>query len=61
FGGVTKAKLVEEPEVLKSRKAQIAIDEEVARRIEAEWNADIKDSIDWNKVVEQVQSRQSNA
>nr|GEW53675.1 reverse transcriptase domain-containing protein [Tanacetum cinerariifolium] len=56
-----KAKLVEEPEVLKSRKAQIAIDEEVARRIEAEWNADIKDSIDWNKVVEQVQSRQSNA
>nr|GFB04385.1 hypothetical protein [Tanacetum cinerariifolium] len=32
-----KAKLVEEPEFLKSRKAQIAIDEEVARRIEAEW------------------------
>nr|GEZ50699.1 hypothetical protein [Tanacetum cinerariifolium] len=31
-----KAKLVEEPEVLKSRKAHIAIDEEVARRIEAE-------------------------
>nr|GEV69477.1 uncharacterized mitochondrial protein AtMg00810-like [Tanacetum cinerariifolium] len=29
-----KAKLVEEPEVLKSRKAQITIDEEVARRIE---------------------------
>nr|GEV25948.1 hypothetical protein [Tanacetum cinerariifolium] len=31
-----KAKLVKESEVLKSRKAQIAIDEEVARRIEAE-------------------------
>nr|GEW28675.1 hypothetical protein [Tanacetum cinerariifolium] len=31
-----KAKLVKEPEILKSRKAQIAIDEEVARRIEAE-------------------------
>nr|GFB48310.1 hypothetical protein [Tanacetum cinerariifolium] len=31
-----KAKLVEELEVLKSRKAQIAIDEEVARRIETE-------------------------
>nr|GFB31176.1 hypothetical protein [Tanacetum cinerariifolium] len=41
-----KAKLVEEPKVLKSRKAQIAIDEEVARRIETEWNADIKDNID---------------
>nr|GEW06088.1 hypothetical protein [Tanacetum cinerariifolium] len=44
-----KAKLVEEPEVLKSRKAQIAIDEEVVRRIEAEWNADIKDNIYWIK------------
>nr|GEY86135.1 hypothetical protein [Tanacetum cinerariifolium] len=31
-----KAKLVEEPEIQKSRKAQISIDEEVARRIEAE-------------------------
>nr|GEX89000.1 hypothetical protein [Tanacetum cinerariifolium] len=31
-----KAKLVEEPKVLKSRKAQIAIDAEVAKRIEAE-------------------------
>nr|GFC88276.1 hypothetical protein [Tanacetum cinerariifolium] len=31
-----KAKLVEEPKVLKLRKAQIAIDEEVTRRIEAE-------------------------
>nr|GEX12198.1 hypothetical protein [Tanacetum cinerariifolium] len=48
-----KAKLVEEPKVLKSRKAQIAIDKEVARRIEAEWNADMKDNIDWNEVVEQ--------
>nr|GEV00497.1 putative ribonuclease H-like domain-containing protein [Tanacetum cinerariifolium] len=41
-----KAKLVEEPEVLNSRKAQIAIDEEVARRIETEWNADMKENID---------------
>nr|GEV47112.1 ribonuclease H-like domain-containing protein [Tanacetum cinerariifolium] len=56
-----KAKLVEEPEVLKSRKAQIAIDEEVARRIEAEWNAGMKDNIDWNEVVKQVQSRKSDA
>nr|GEW14036.1 hypothetical protein [Tanacetum cinerariifolium] len=55
-----KAKLVEEPKILKSRKAQIAIDEEVARRIEAEWNADINDNIDWIEVVEQVQSRQSD-
>nr|GEU49470.1 hypothetical protein [Tanacetum cinerariifolium] len=52
-----KAKLVEEPKILKSRKAQIAIDEEVARRIETEWNADMKSNIDWNEVVEQVQSR----
>nr|GFA79889.1 hypothetical protein [Tanacetum cinerariifolium] len=36
-----KAKLVKEPKVLKLRKAQIAIDEEVARRIKAEWNADM--------------------
>nr|GEY78850.1 reverse transcriptase domain-containing protein [Tanacetum cinerariifolium] len=50
----SKSKLVEEPEVLKSRKAQIAIDKEVAKRIEAEWNADMKDNIDWNEVVEQV-------
>nr|GEU38825.1 hypothetical protein [Tanacetum cinerariifolium] len=34
---------------------------EVARRIEAEWNADMKDNIDWNEVVKQVQSRQSDA
>nr|GEW49206.1 hypothetical protein [Tanacetum cinerariifolium] len=54
------AKLVEEPEILKSRKVKIAINEEVAR-IEAEWNADMKDNNDWNKVVEQVQSRQSDA
>nr|GEX25854.1 hypothetical protein [Tanacetum cinerariifolium] len=56
-----KAKLVEEPKVLKLRKAHIAIDEEFTRRIEAEWNADIKDNIDWNEVVKQVQSRQSDA
>nr|GEU49031.1 ribonuclease H-like domain, reverse transcriptase, RNA-dependent DNA polymerase [Tanacetum cinerariifolium] len=34
-------------------RTQIAIDEEVARRIEAEWNANMQDNIDWNKVVEQ--------
>nr|GFD24628.1 hypothetical protein [Tanacetum cinerariifolium] len=56
-----KAKLVEKTKVLKSRKAQIAIDEEVARKIKAESNADMQDNIDWNKVVEQVQSRQSDA
>nr|GEX87073.1 hypothetical protein [Tanacetum cinerariifolium] len=32
-----------------------------AKRIEDEWNADMKDNIDWNEVVEQVQSRQSGA
>nr|GEY33629.1 retrovirus-related Pol polyprotein from transposon TNT 1-94 [Tanacetum cinerariifolium] len=45
-----KGKLVKEPEVLMSKKAQIAIDEEVARKIEAEWNADMKDNIDWNEM-----------
>nr|GEY03556.1 hypothetical protein [Tanacetum cinerariifolium] len=44
-----KAKLVKEPKVLKSRKAQIAIDEEFTRKIEAEWNADMQDNIDWNE------------
>nr|GEZ52917.1 retrovirus-related Pol polyprotein from transposon TNT 1-94 [Tanacetum cinerariifolium] len=48
-----KAKLLKEPEILKSRKAQIAINEEVAKRIKAEWNADMKDNIDWNEVVKQ--------
>nr|GEU31874.1 retrovirus-related Pol polyprotein from transposon TNT 1-94 [Tanacetum cinerariifolium] len=39
-----KAKLVEEHDILKSRKAQIALDEEVTRRIEAEYkNILIKD------------------
>nr|GEU79672.1 hypothetical protein [Tanacetum cinerariifolium] len=47
-----KAKLVEEHEVLKLRKAQIAIDKEVVRRIEVEWNAYMQDNIDWNEVVE---------
>nr|GEV02676.1 hypothetical protein [Tanacetum cinerariifolium] len=37
-----KAKLVEEPEIIKSRKAQIALDEEVVRRLETEWNVDMK-------------------
>nr|GEV28510.1 hypothetical protein [Tanacetum cinerariifolium] len=53
-----KAKLVEEPKVLKSRKAHITIDEEVARRIDVEWNADMQDNINWNEVIEQVQSKQ---
>nr|GEW87125.1 hypothetical protein [Tanacetum cinerariifolium] len=48
-----KAKLVKEPKVLKSRKPQIVIDKKVARRIEAGWNADMQDNIDWNEVVEQ--------
>nr|GEU62186.1 ribonuclease H-like domain-containing protein [Tanacetum cinerariifolium] len=39
-----KAKLVKKPGIQKSRKAQIVINEEVARRIEAEWNADMKDN-----------------
>nr|GEV60081.1 retrovirus-related Pol polyprotein from transposon TNT 1-94 [Tanacetum cinerariifolium] len=56
-----KAKLVKEPEILKSRKGQITLDEEVTRRIKAEWNANMKDNIDWNKVIEHVQSRQSDA
>nr|GEU93952.1 hypothetical protein [Tanacetum cinerariifolium] len=48
-----KAMLVKEPKVLRLRKAQITIDEEVTKRIEVEWNADMKDNIDWNEVVEQ--------
>nr|GEU83414.1 hypothetical protein [Tanacetum cinerariifolium] len=44
-----KSKLVKELGIQKSRKVQIVIDEEVARRIEAEWNADIKDNVDWNE------------
>nr|GEU73066.1 hypothetical protein [Tanacetum cinerariifolium] len=55
-----KAKLVKELKIIMSRKAQITIDEEVARRIQTEWNADMKDNIDWNEVVKQVQSRQSD-
>nr|GFB85841.1 hypothetical protein [Tanacetum cinerariifolium] len=50
-----------EPKMPLTRKEQIALDEEVSRGLEAEWNADMKDNIDWNKVVEQVQSRQSDA
>nr|GEY27530.1 hypothetical protein [Tanacetum cinerariifolium] len=44
----------------RAKKDQIALDKEVARRLKAEWNADMKDNIDWNKVVKQVQSRQSD-
>nr|GEZ01728.1 hypothetical protein [Tanacetum cinerariifolium] len=55
-----QAKLVEEPKILNSRKAQLALDEEITRMIETKWNAKMKDNIDWNKVVKQVQSRQSD-
>nr|GEV11087.1 hypothetical protein [Tanacetum cinerariifolium] len=42
-----------------SSKSQVK--EKGKAKIEAEWNADIKDNIDLNEVVEQVQSRQSDA
>nr|GEY43758.1 retrovirus-related Pol polyprotein from transposon TNT 1-94 [Tanacetum cinerariifolium] len=45
-----KAILIEEPKPLK-RQAQIKLDEEVARQLEAELNA----NVDWNAVIEQVQ------
>nr|GEX77502.1 ribonuclease H-like domain-containing protein [Tanacetum cinerariifolium] len=41
--------LMVEPKMPLTRIDQIALDEEVARRIEAEWNADMKDNIDWNE------------
>nr|GEV24676.1 hypothetical protein [Tanacetum cinerariifolium] len=44
-----KAILIEEPKPLK-RQAQIKLDEEVTRQLEAELNADIN----WNAVIEQV-------
>nr|GEV45113.1 hypothetical protein [Tanacetum cinerariifolium] len=44
-----KAILIEEPKPLK-RQAQIELDEEVARQLEAELNADIN----WNAMIEQV-------
>nr|GFA54675.1 hypothetical protein [Tanacetum cinerariifolium] len=44
-----KAILIEEPKPLK-RQAQIKLDEEVARQLEAELNADIN----WNVVIEKV-------
>nr|GEV38486.1 hypothetical protein [Tanacetum cinerariifolium] len=50
--------LMVEPEMPLTRKDQIALDEEVARGLEAEWNANMKDNIDWNEVVEPVQSIQ---
>nr|GEW24133.1 hypothetical protein [Tanacetum cinerariifolium] len=53
--------LMVEPKMPLTRKDQIALDEEVTRGLEAEWNTNIKDNIDWNEVVEQVQSRQSDA
>nr|GEV72680.1 ribonuclease H-like domain-containing protein [Tanacetum cinerariifolium] len=50
----TKGKgLMVEPKMPLTRIYQIALDEEVAKRIEAEWNADMKDNIDWNEVVKQ--------
>nr|GEW97631.1 hypothetical protein [Tanacetum cinerariifolium] len=45
--------LMVELEIPLTRKDQIALDKEVARRLEAEWNDDIKDNINWNEVVEQ--------
>nr|GEY12402.1 hypothetical protein [Tanacetum cinerariifolium] len=33
---------------------------EVSRGLEAEWNANMKENIDWNEFVEQVQRRQSD-
>nr|GEX52856.1 copia protein [Tanacetum cinerariifolium] len=44
-----KAILIEKPKLLK-RQAQIELDEEVARQLEAELNA----NINWNAVIEQV-------
>nr|GFB33429.1 hypothetical protein [Tanacetum cinerariifolium] len=44
-----KAIVIEEPKPLK-RQAQIELDEEVARQLEAEMDADIN----WNAVIEQV-------
>nr|GEX78200.1 putative reverse transcriptase domain-containing protein [Tanacetum cinerariifolium] len=52
--------LMVEPKMPFTRKDQITLDEEFARGLEAEWNADKKDNIDWNEVVEQVQSRESD-
>nr|GEU70386.1 retrovirus-related Pol polyprotein from transposon TNT 1-94 [Tanacetum cinerariifolium] len=46
--------LMVEPEMPLTRKGQIALDDEVARRLEVEWNTDMKDNIDWNEVVEQI-------
>nr|GEW41208.1 RNA-directed DNA polymerase like [Tanacetum cinerariifolium] len=53
--------LMVELEMPLTRKDQIALDKEVARGLEFGWNADMKDNIDWNEVVEHVQSRQSDA
>nr|GEV00126.1 hypothetical protein [Tanacetum cinerariifolium] len=51
----SKAKLVKEPKILKLRKAQISLDEEVEKRIKAEWNAAMKDNIDWNEAQRWMQ------
>nr|GEU81852.1 hypothetical protein [Tanacetum cinerariifolium] len=48
-----KAILIEEPKPLK-RKVQIKLDEEVARQLEAELNA----NVDWNTMIEQVQQKE---
>nr|GFA35444.1 hypothetical protein [Tanacetum cinerariifolium] len=53
--------LMVEPKMPLTRKYQIALDKEVARRLKAKWNADMKDNVDWNEVIEQVQSRQLDA
>nr|GEX03352.1 hypothetical protein [Tanacetum cinerariifolium] len=48
-----KAILIKEPKSLK-RQAQIKLDEEVARQLEAELNA----NVEWNAMIEQVQKRE---
>nr|GEU45332.1 RNA-directed DNA polymerase, eukaryota, reverse transcriptase zinc-binding domain protein [Tanacetum cinerariifolium] len=53
--------LMVEPEMPLTRKDQIALNKEVVGGLEAEWNGNMKDNIDWNKVVKHIQSRQSDA
>nr|GFA41319.1 hypothetical protein [Tanacetum cinerariifolium] len=48
-----KAILIKEPKSLK-RQAQIKLDKEVARQLEAKLNA----NVDWNAIIEQVQKRE---
>nr|GEU77244.1 hypothetical protein [Tanacetum cinerariifolium] len=52
--------LMVEPEMPLTRKGQIALDEKVTKRLEAEWNADMKDNIDWNKAIEHDNAKKQN-